>query len=357
VADERYFGHNVSMPFPSDDPAHESPPAFPRWRVALGRLGGLLTSGAAFFAIVGFGGSFWWPLELAGHFRIQYFWGLLIGTILLLVGRFYRWAGASAVLVAVHALLLWPFYQPLARADLSTERHPLRIVSLNLLVENSRHGDVLRFIRQASPDIALFLEVDAVWGEVLQDLATEWPYSHTRAQRNNFGLALFSRIPIDDIRIETLGRNYPALIARMDVEGTPLTIVGAHPMSPIGQRRHANRDWQLRRLGRILAETDGEKLLIGDLNCTSWSPAFTDLLERSGLRDTRLGRGVQPTWPTTLPAPMRIPIDHCLISPALEVVDRKVGPYVGSDHLPILVDLRAPERTPKRTEEKSLPHR
>src|SRR5262249_5795005 len=162
---------------------------------------------------------------------------------------------------------------------------------------------------------------------------------HTRPQRNNFGIAIFSRIPLDDLTIESLGNNYPALIAKLNFGGTPITVVGIHPMSPMSQARHEFRNWQLKKAGKLLAETPGEKALLGDLNCTSWSPAFRDLLARSGLRDSRLGRGVQPSWPTGLPSLLRIPIDHCLVSGGLEVENRRTGPDIGSDHLPIVVDL------------------
>ena len=76
--------------------------------------------------------------------------------------------------------------------------------------------------------------------------------------------------------------------------------------------------------------------ILGDLNVSPWSPHFGGLLRESG-------RGVQATWPTNL-APMRIPIDHCLVSPDVSVVGRRVGPDVGSDHFPIVVDVQIGSR-------------
>jgi endonuclease/exonuclease/phosphatase (EEP) superfamily protein YafD len=37
-----------------------------------------------------------------------------------------------------------------------------------------------------------------------------------------------------------------------------------------------------------------------------------------------------------------IPLDHCLVSPELAVVDRRRGPHVGSDHLPLLIEIQLP---------------
>ena len=77
---------------------------------------------------------------------------------------------------------------------------------------------------------------------------------------------------------------------------------------------------------------------MGDLNTTSWSPFFSDLIEESGLRDSRKGFGIQTTWPDGLFL-LRIPIDHCLVSKDISVLDRRVGPSIGSDHFPVTVDL------------------
>ena len=49
----------------------------------------------------------------------------------------------------------------------------------------------------------------------------------------------------------------------------------------------------------------------------------------------------EPTWPTYNPL-LWIPIDHCLVSPEIIVTDRQIGPDVGSDHYPIVVDLQLP---------------
>ena len=70
---------------------------------------------------------------------------------------------------------------------------------------------------------------------------------------------------------------------------------------------------------------------------TPFSNHFERLLVGSGLLDSGRGYGVQATWPTGNPL-LRIPIDHCLHSPAIRIVDRRVLPGAGSDHFPLVVD-------------------
>ena len=97
------------------------------------------------------------------------------------------------------------------------------------------------------------------------------------------------------------------------------------------------RDQQLAIIADALRRLDEPVLLLGDLNVSPWSYHFKRLLRQSGLRDGTLGKGFQPTWPTSL-LPLLIPIDHCLYSLGIHVVYRIVGKDVGSDHYPVVVD-------------------
>ena len=87
----------------------------------------------------------------------------------------------------------------------------------------------------------------------------------------------------------------------------------------------------------MLRTLDAPVLLLGDLNATPWSHPFKRLLQETGLIDGSRGMGYQPTWPAGV-LPLLIPIDHCLHSQELRVVHKEVGPMVGSDHYPVIVD-------------------
>jgi endonuclease/exonuclease/phosphatase (EEP) superfamily protein YafD len=39
---------------------------------------------------------------------------------------------------------------------------------------------------------------------------------------------------------------------------------------------------------------------------------------------------------------LMIPIDHCLVSPQIRVTGMRTGRAIGSDHLPIIVDMMVP---------------
>jgi endonuclease/exonuclease/phosphatase (EEP) superfamily protein YafD len=76
-------------------------------------------------------------------------------------------------------------------------------------------------------------------------------------------------------------------------------------------------------------------VLAGDFNTTPWAPGYRALLS-TGLDDD--GR-TRTSWPAFLPFAL-IPIDHVLVSPQLQVISKRRGPRLGSDHYPIVVELR-----------------
>lgn len=338
VANQVVDRHNDGMS--CRDPATEEADEkkSPDWRRPIALVATPITASVTLAALAGFAGRWGWGFELASHFRVQYFWGLLLGTAALFVARRTRTALAAGLLVVVHAGLLWPFYEPVAKSDPGKPR--LRVLSLNVHSANRRHDDVLRLVREESPDVAVFLEVNEPWSAALAALDEEWPYSRTQARDGNFGIALYSRLPLDDARIEPLlSDRCPAVVARVTVGNTPVTVFGAHPFPPLTGDAAESRDRQLAALADLVIASGGETVIVGDLNTTSWSPVFAEFVSKTALRDSRAGMGVQPSWPSHWPIALRIPIDHCLVSNGIKVTARSIGREIGSDHLPVRVDL------------------
>ena len=97
------------------------------------------------------------------------------------------------------------------------------------------------------------------------------------------------------------------------------------------------RNNQLEELSRFVRDATDEVLLLGDLNVTPWCYYFQKLVRDSGLMDSTRGFGVQPSWPSNNIF-LRIPLDHCLHTPKIQIVGREIGPAIGSDHFPLIVD-------------------
>lgn len=193
-------------------------------------------------------------------------------------------------------------------------------------------------IEACDPDVIVLEEVDKTWLDRLAPVLGRYPHAHVHPRPDNFGIALFSRLPLK--AKETLwlgGSGLPSILARVEGPDGEFRLLATHPMPPGGRYHTARRDRQLAALPEVVAADGSPLLLLGDLNTTPWGASYRALLAETGLVDSLQGRGPQASWPARL-GWFGIPIDHCLHSEGIVVLDRRIGPDVDSDHLPVIVD-------------------
>lgn len=277
-----------------------------------------------------------WFLDLASHFPVQQaaLLGLVAAT--LLVRRRWAWGAAAAILAVVNLAAFAPGWSGRRPAP---EGRSLRVVSLNVFIRSHRYVDVAAMLDGERPDVVALIEVNARWADALSPLRVRWPHVISEPREKSFGMMILSRLPILDSSVEDLGEtDRVTLRARIATPDGPVTLLVFHPPPPVGPDRSRRRDLELRALAGLVRTIDGPVVVVGDFNCTPWSVHFRSLLRDSGLSDSRKGFGIQASWPSPL-LPLMIPIDHALVSDGVAVVDRRLGPRVGSDHLPLIVDV------------------
>src|SRR5690606_7139996 len=116
-----------------------------------------------------------------------------------------------------------------------------------------------------------------------------------------------------------------------------IAVLGTHPLAPTTSERSALRNAQLEFAADWSNEQNGPHVVTGDFNATPWSHPFRRLLADTGLVNSQKGFGVQASFPADRLWLVRVPIDHLVHSPEFEVVDRRLGPLLGSDHMPLVV--------------------
>ena len=299
----------------------------------------VLTCLAAVATVAGLLGRLGWFLDLASHFRPHYFLILSLGALAFLLGRRYDAAAVSGIFALANAAALLPLYLPRRDPSAPAQRRALRIWLLNVNFNSRAYERTLRAAREADADILVLMEVSQRWMAAFSELQARYPHGRAMTLERGFGIALLSRLPLEHIEIRAIGHaNLPSVIARLAVGGRPLTLVGTHPLAPQNARFTRLRNGQLQEIARFAASQPDAVMVLGDLNTTSWSPAFRDALRLSRLQDSRHGFGIHATWPAWL-GRWGVPIDHGLVSSHLMVHRRRVGPNVGSDHLPLLLDV------------------
>lgn len=322
-----------------------------RSRIATAAAVALLAATVAGWAgaVLPAGSTLGWLCDLTMHFR-AYGLALALAATVLSLRRgplAARVACGAAVLVTLADLL--PSWSPgpepardAAWAAADDGVAPFTVVSLNVLSTNREKARSLAYLRGMEADLVVLVEIDHAWAAALAGLAADYPHAHLEPRDSFEGLAVLSRWPLRDTTIVDFGtQGTPSIVTVVDSPAGAIDVIATHPRPPLTPAFDRELRAHLRAVGHRAATAAGPCLVIGDLNSTPWSAAFQGLLQAGGLRDSARGHGIQPTWNARLWAP-RIPIDHILVSPDVAVVERRVGPDVGSDHLPIEARLRLP---------------
>jgi len=290
--------------------------------------------------LAGAAGNVHWSLELFSHFVAWYALGTLALAVLLAWLGHRRWALAAMLLCTLQAAAPLSWYLP--SGDTPAGPADCRILLANVLSVNQDTEAFLALVDEVDPDIICVQEVTERWREALAPLEAEYTVHAEVPRPDNFGIALYSRLPGPLPEFLYGGEAANSLVLNATVSGQTLALLNLHAVPPMGHRMAALRRQELQRARQWLDAQPGPAILIGDLNLTMYSPVYRDLVRGSTLKNARAGHGPLGTWPAGVPI-MRLPLDQCLVK-GLEVVDCQTMHILGSDHLGLLVDLAIPAK-------------
>jgi endonuclease/exonuclease/phosphatase (EEP) superfamily protein YafD len=273
-------------------------------------------------------------IQLFTHFRLQY---VVVSLSLLLLFKYLRspWLiGALAASLVLNAIVVLPWY---VGEDETSGGVELKLLHANVLSSNTEYDRLISLLDTEAPDLVMLQEVSPDWLVALDELRADYPYSYAEAREGNFGIALFSRVPLKSVsHFDSPPFGYPTIVASLDIDGQVLHFIGTHPMIPVSGDFYDARNEQLAGVARLLGKQAEPKILVGDLNLSQWDVNYIHLEQQGGVRNARKGFGILPTWPVFMPFAM-IPIDHVLVSETISVTGFYSGPRIGSDHLPLIV--------------------
>ncbi len=280
-------------------------------------------------------------LELSTHFMLQYAWLSLICIIALCSYRSWKLILLVAAIFFFNTSQIIPYYYAAQPQAKNLPAVNVRVMLANVQGNNKDCPSLIEAVRFINPDILVLQEVTADWWEKIEVLTANYSYYKSVPRAGGSGLTLFSRYPIEKADVLTLDAStHPALFSQINLEGTRLSLLTFHPPTPMRRDKFDYRNGQFSQAAEIMKTSAEPKMVIGDLNTTMWSPYFQTLIKDSGLKDGRIGKGLHPSWNAALPAFLRIPIDHCLVGEKIEVENIEVGDYTGSDHRPLIIDVR-----------------
>ncbi len=270
--------------------------------------------------------------DLLSHFRVQYII-LLIPVFLLAIVR----KKTTSVLIICFALAVHGYsvtMSLLPRSSLSSQSEyvELTVFTSNILLVNNRYQEMLELIQSVSPDIIAFQEYTYDWHSELSGSLNDYPYVSAHPAHGAFGVALYSKYPLSNERLQDTQHDAIKLaIADVVVEGKTIQISSVHPPPPVSQGMYEVRNSIMQSIGEQASATDIPVVVMGDFNATPWSGHYSTMMSAGKLHNARAGFGFHPTWPSHNVL-LQIPIDHILVSNSIRSVDFGSQWLKGSDH-------------------------
>ena len=279
--------------------------------------------------------------------------GLCAWAVVAAALRRFAAAGASALLAG--ALLAWSL--PLVGPAVPRASGPtLRVMTSNVRYDHADPAGLLAAVDASEPDLLLCQEWAPLHEEAL-GAALDARFGHRLVVLNEVtdvdGVAAFSRFPMEGVPL-ALEASAPRWLAakaqrlRLSAHGRVVEVFNVHPPSP--QRLSAitgNRTTQrqLAALAAAAVGSGGPVIVAGDFNAPPASAPVRAWAD-AGLTDAHAAAGPRLSFGHTWPdgkLPFFVPgvrIDAVWSGGGLVPVSCVVGPPTGSDHRPVVADLR-----------------
>ena len=257
--------------------------------------------------------------------------GVIVATALLFVLRqkYPGYIGLAAVLILLIAI--WPQMAPSQKpADRSAK--PIRVAFANLFIRNQHPEKILPWVARENPDVVATVEANPWARQQLMDtLRIDRPYIVTR-----YDMVVASRWPIVDEHPRAPG--FALITMTIKAPQGDLHLGVTHLTRPWPFKSVEDQPRQFSRLGGALEPiADKRFVLVGDFNTPPCAAQMHDFTKRMGLHTAPALWG---TWIAYLPGFLRVNIDNAMASPDLNLSGRHAGSFDGSDHRPIVFDIR-----------------
>lgn len=286
-------------------------------------------------SILGYFSKFNFLFDICSQFCLQYLIFALIVLVFYIIKK--QKTIKSLLVIFIILLNLFPVLGSIKIND-STKKQGFTIEVINLLAKNKKYNAVRKEINDKSPDILVIQELDDKWSEELQAVKENYPFIYEISRQDNFGIALYSKIHITEIRKFFVGTlDVPAISAFCDYEGKVFEIICIHTTPPICQKYFKNTQKIIDDLANYVVENGHNVIITGDFNTAPYSYNYKNFVKTSKMKD--LSNIFHPTWSAFWLSPFRITLDHIFVTKSFAVRDYAVGNNIGSDHLPIWAEI------------------
>jgi endonuclease/exonuclease/phosphatase (EEP) superfamily protein YafD len=278
---------------------------------------------------------------------------ILVVCLLLLRAR--KTALLAFAVAAWNLIQIWPGFGDLSHGTQAQGGGtPLKLIAFNLWYRNDDPTATLAYLAHSGADVIGLVETTPRLKAALAPLKVLYPYSiDCIGSDPSCEIMLLAKVPLRNPYAGKIDGRYPYVAeAEIDWGGRSVTVGMTHLSWPLlvpGQaafnvttlaphapalpdvprlaqsRQAANFAGHMNKLPRDLG-------LMGDFNNAAWSRVQIALREATGLDN----RGhYLPSWPSWAWPAFRLPIDQVFLRGEARLSGIRLGPSVGSDHLPV----------------------
>lgn len=256
-----------------------------------------------------------------------------------------------AATVLVHSAIAWSRQNVAERGSAANRspavHHPGRIVAINVWHHNRDDARLFDYLASETATWVVLTEIGPERVALIKRLEQYYPHQVSCADVWFCAAALLSKVPFEAAGKINAAKDRPPIVwARFRPPGQagPVTIVGTHIHRPT--RNPWRHRIQLDALAATLKRVEGAVIVAGDFNTSSTAAMLEEFMSASGLGAAGCLLPSWPAWPISLP---QFALDHVLVTSELSVSATGLGPYVGSDHLPVWAEIATGHRQAKAT--------
>lgn len=265
----------------------------------------------------------------------------------------------AAVLVGIviyQAIQIFP-YTPLAKTEVDiapapTPEEEMVLLSINVLMENKRHDDLIAIVEREDPDVLLLMETDETWNSALSEILSRYPTVKSHIAGDHYGLIFATRLPAS--RVELLwpvADDTPAVRAILtSPSGANFNFIGLHPRPPVPGNTTTVRDKQIKNAALMTQSSERPTIVMGDFNDVAWSWTTRRFKQYGDLLEPRVGRGMISSFHADYWF-MRLPIDQLYLTDNVGLVSFRRLENFGSDHFPMVATVFVSQEEPTTNED------
>ena len=288
-----------------------------------------------FFTVAGYFRSIWW-FSLLDFFRLQY---SFIACILIAVSLVYADAAGVFTGAIILGLNIYRMHKFLPNPTARNAAGQKTFLSVNAYKDNHSPDQLKKLIDEVAPQTLLIMEMTDELEDVLSEILADYPHKLESPVRDGFKIVLLSKNVLENAHVSFHGpHDTPLLKAEAEIEGQRVQIYSAHPKPALNKQWYEERHAYFAEIEDVIQGGELPIVIMGDFNSVPWETHFSKFLNNTGLKSTLEGYGYKVTWPVYLPF-FGVPMDHILVSKSLRYSSLRVGPYVGSDHFPISLNI------------------